>query len=110
MVCWRADPYFAALVERMAALPGRSAIGNAASDLGLHTPGVLRKVGQELRVRPMGGLPVRVEPGAALDGQGNELFLDDPVDLTLLAAPNAETVYFVAVSFCEPFGQSTGLI
>ena len=100
------DPYFAAGLVRMARL--YEAIGNQQRrhNLGLHTPGVLHKVEQELQVRPMGGLTLRVEPGAALDGLGNELYLDETVDRTLVASPNTETVHFVVASYREPFGSS----
>lgn len=47
---------------------------------GLHTPGVIRGEAQELRVEAVEGaqpgrLEVRVLPGAALDGAGNDIYL-----------------------------------
>ena len=49
----------------------------------LHTPGIIRGEGQELRVEAAGGLNVRVLPGAALDGGGNEVCLDQAQTLTI---------------------------
>ena len=50
---------------------------------GLHSPGVIRGEADELRVVAAGGLQVRVLPGAALDGGGNELYLGQPRILAL---------------------------
>lgn len=100
------DPYFGAVVARVIALHHAVSAQQRRHNLGLHTPGVLRHVAQELLVRPLGGLTVRVEPGAMLDGQGNELYLDAPVDLTLSAAPDQETIHFVTATYRDPYGAT----
>lgn len=69
---------------------------------GLHRPGVMREVGDGLRVRAAGGLTVEVLPGAAIDGAGNEIFLGQPRLLTVptegLTAPR---VIYVALVYRE---------
>ena len=50
---------------------------------GLHTPGVIKGEGQELQVEAAGGLDVRVLPGAALDSDGNDIYLWQPNNLTI---------------------------
>jgi hypothetical protein len=47
-------------------------------------------------VRPVGGLDVEVRPGAALDRTGNELYLDEPVRLSISPSAAARYVYIVA--------------
>jgi hypothetical protein len=48
-----------------------------------HKPGIIRSVGDELRVEPAGGLKVRVQPGAALDDLGRTIRLLEPCTLDL---------------------------
>lgn len=96
------DPYFAAIAARVAGLFAALEARQRRHNLGLHTPGVFHLVAQELTVTPVGGLTLCVAPGAALDGQGNELYLDEATHLTLVAAPDVETVHYVAASYCAP--------
>jgi hypothetical protein len=44
---------------------------------GLHTPGIMQGEGDEWAVKAAGGLDVEVGPGAALDGDGQSLILED---------------------------------
>ena len=69
---------------------------------GLHSPGVIRGEGDGLQVVPAGGLQVRVDPGAALDGLGNELYLGQPQTVTVIPASFTlpQTVY-LAISYWE---------
>ena len=50
----------------------------------------------ELAVLPAGGLDVEVRPGAALDGAGNELYLNQSVRLSIPPATTPRRVYVVA--------------
>ncbi len=100
------DPYFQALLTRLVALHGAWREQQRRHNLGLHTPGVMPRVDGELRVHALGGLTVRIEPGAALDGFGNELVLDVPLDLTLAADPAEVTVHYVVVRFRDPLDDS----
>ena len=65
----RGDSYYQALLTRLVALHHAYCEQQRRYNLGLHTPGVLPHVEGELRVHPVGGLTVRVEPGAALDAR-----------------------------------------
>jgi hypothetical protein len=69
---------------------------------GLHSPGVIRGEGDELRVVAAGGLQVRVLPGAALDGEGEELYLGQARVLTLVPGSYTlpQTVY-LAIRYGE---------
>lgn len=68
----------------------------------LHTPGVMRGEAQGLQVIAAGGLNVRVQPGAALDAAGNEIYLGVPVDLTLQPPTDQpQAVTYVAVRYNE---------
>ena len=49
----------------------------------LHTPGILRGERNELAVEAIGGLNIRVNPGAALDGEGNEIYLGSSRELQI---------------------------
>lgn len=100
------DPYFAAIVKRMVMVYRAIGDRQRRHNRGLHTPGVLHKIAGELRVRPAGGLKVCVEPGAALDGEGNELYLAEPKFLTLQASTTAETTHFVVATYVDPFGEA----
>ena len=51
---------------------------------------------EELAVLPAGGLDVEARPGAALDGTGNELYLDQSVRLSIPPATTPRRVYVVA--------------
>jgi hypothetical protein len=69
---------------------------------GLHTPGVIRGERQSLKVEAAGGLTVRVLSGAALDGQGNEIYLGEP--RTLAIDPGDYTLprlVYVAIAYHE---------
>jgi len=63
---------------------------------GLYEPGVMPDVLDELAVSPVGGLDVEVRPGAALDGAGNELYLDQAVQLSIPPATAPRRVYILA--------------
>jgi hypothetical protein len=71
---------------------------------GLYQPGVLRGVLDELVVLPVGGLDVEVRPGAALDGAGNELYLDQSVRLSI-PPPTAPRRVYVVVSYEDHVGE-----
>jgi hypothetical protein len=73
-------------------------------NLGLHTPGVVRGVGQELQVEPAGGgngLSVRVLPGAAIDGNGNDIYLGTPRILTIVPGENLPQLIYISVRYTE---------
>jgi len=75
---------------------------------GLHTPGVLQGVGGDLRVRSSGGLTLQVRPGAAIDGDGNEINLSQPRTLTI--QPGSTTlprVFYVVLSYGEHEDEPT---
>lgn len=50
----------------------------------LHTAGIVRGFMDELAVRPAGGNVLEVAPGAAVDGQGRELYLSEPAALKIV--------------------------
>ncbi len=64
---------------------------------GLHTPGILRGVKNELNVVAANGLNVRVLPGAALFGDGTEVYLDEPYVLPI-KKPDASQRVYIALS------------
>jgi len=63
---------------------------------GLYEPGLMPDVLDELAVLPVGGLDVEVRPGAALDGAGNELYLDQAVQLSIPPPDTPRRVYILA--------------
>ena len=69
----------------------------------LFTPGLLRSVGEEMRVDPAGGLTVEVRPGAALDSLGRRLLLGAPerVPITPVAKP---TIIYIYAAYEDHFG------
>jgi hypothetical protein len=67
---------------------------------GLHTPGILRNVANELSVLPAGGKVILVQPGAALDSEGHEIYLGAPRQLTVPDFAQATTVY-VSLTYSE---------
>jgi hypothetical protein len=69
---------------------------------GLHTPGLLRGVAGDLRVRSAGGLTLQVLPGAAIDGYGNEIYLAQPRKLTIQPGSTAlPRLFYVLLSYGE---------
>ena len=74
---------------------------------GLYEPGLLPDVLDELAVIPAGGLDVEVRPGAALDGAGNELYLDQAVRLSIPPPTTSRRVYIVA-GYEDRFGAYLG--
>ena len=62
---------------------------------GLYEPGLMPDVLDELAVPPVGGLDVEVRPGAALDGAGNELYLDQAVQLSIPPPTAPRRVYIL---------------
>ena len=68
----------------------------------LHTPGIIRGEGQDLRVEAAGGLTVRVLSGAALDGGGNEICLEQPQTLTMnLNGYTLPQLVYIAIQYQE---------
>ena len=63
---------------------------------GLHTPGILNNVGDELRIVAGEGLSVQVLPGAALDGRGNHLYLDQRQQQRVPEVEESQTLYIAA--------------
>ncbi len=69
---------------------------------GLHTPGVISGERDELQVEAAGGLNIRVMPGAALDGAGNEIYLGVPRTLTVKPGDyDLPRLVYVAMSYRE---------
>jgi hypothetical protein len=71
---------------------------------GIHTPGILRGVGDCFKVVAAGGNTIRVEPGAALDGDGNEIYLATALckEVDLSKAPCR---IYVAVKYHDDFAD-----
>ena len=70
---------------------------------GLHTPGIIRGEREELRVIPTGGLNVQVCCGAALDSDGNEIYLEQTRTLTIDPPETLpQLVYIVIKYYDEP--------
>jgi hypothetical protein len=72
---------------------------------GLHRPGIMQDEGDELMVKAGGGLDVQVRPGAALDGDGHSLILEEP-RLVHIEPGDYELpqLVFVAVGYREAQG------
>lgn len=69
---------------------------------GLHTPGIIPGVGNELRVEAAGGLNLRGLPGAALGGDGNEIYLGTPRTLTVHPEDYAlPRLVYIAIGYRE---------
>ncbi|MCL4298016.1 MAG: hypothetical protein KJ077_19895 [Anaerolineae bacterium] len=72
----------------------------------LHKPGIIRSFEKELQVIAAGGLKVKVEPGAALDYRGREIYLSQsPPELDIgkdldLKGDSAKIVY-IAIKYYE---------
>lgn len=71
-------------------------------NLGIHTPGILRHIGGCFKVVAAGGNDIQIEAGAAIDGEGREIYLAAaqtiPIDLNL--APGH---LYVAVQYDDHF-------
>lgn len=91
-----ADRHFDALFERLQKLHEYHLAKQRRHNRGLYEPGLLRGVLETFAVVPAGGLDVEVRPGAALDGAGNELYLDQGVRLSIPPATTPRRVYVVA--------------
>ena len=64
----------------------------------LHSPGVLRGEGGDLAVKAAGGLNVRVATGAAQDGEGNTVILEEPRTIPIdPSAYNLPDLVFIAL-------------
>lgn len=63
----------------------------------LHQPGVM----EGLTVTPKGGLTVVVEPGAALDGNGNLIYLANHQEITLQRPATDATQWYITIAFAE---------
>ena len=73
---------------------------------GLHTPGILPGVGQELQVEEVQvngvpGLTVRVLPGAALDGEGREIFLGQEQSHDITPGSSAPKLVYITLKYNE---------
>jgi hypothetical protein len=71
---------------------------------GLHTPGIVRGLGLELQVEPVGGgdgLSVRVLTGTAIDGNGNDNYLGTPRALTIVPGETLPQLVYIAVRYAE---------
>jgi hypothetical protein len=90
------DPRFGALLERLQKLHEYHLAKQRRHNRGLYKPGLLHGVLEELAVLPAGGLVVEVRPGAALDGAGNELYLDQSVRLSIPPPTTPRRAYVVA--------------
>jgi hypothetical protein len=71
---------------------------------GLHTPGIIRGIGDDLGVRAGTGLNLLVLPGAAIDGEGNEICLGAP--RTLEIDPEDYTDFPQLVYIAIRYGES----
>ncbi len=68
----------------------------------LHTPGVLHGEGEELKIQATVGLKYQVLPGAALDANGNEIYLGSSRELGLVPDElSLPRVVYIAVSYHE---------
>ncbi len=63
---------------------------------GLFHAGIMRSMLDEFDVVPAGGLTVHVKSGVALDGAGNEIYLDSSVPVTLESPAATTRVYLAA--------------
>jgi hypothetical protein len=68
---------------------------------GLHTPGIMRGEREELRVIPTGGLNVQVCCGAALDSDGNEIYLEQTRTLTIDPPETLPQLVYIAIKYYE---------
>lgn len=98
------DRMLDALKERIAKLHNYHLEKERRHNRGNHTPGVLRGVGNQLMVVPVGGLRIEIQPGAALDGEGNELYLDQAYSLEL-KAPTEKSRIYIAAQYEDHFGD-----
>ena len=69
---------------------------------GLHNPGVLVTVLEELKVVAAGDFFIHVLPGAALDAAGNQLFLEEQWSRTIELPEDPRTIY-IAARFDDKF-------
>lgn len=67
---------------------------------GLHTPGIIRGEGDELSVEQTTGLNLTVLSGAALDAEGNLIYLDGSYPLRI-DAPDSSVEWFYVTISCE---------
>jgi hypothetical protein len=98
-----ADPRFGALFERLQKLHEYHLAKQQRHNQGLYEPGLLCDVLEKFSVLPAGGLDVEVRPGAALDGAGNELYLDQSMRLSI-PPPTAPRRVYVVASYEDDFG------
>lgn len=98
------EQHLAAIGERLKRLHEYHLVKQRRHNQGLHEPGILRDVAGELKVTAAGGLTVQIEPGAALDGNGNELYLDQPYRLTL-TAPATNSCIYIAAHYTDQFAD-----
>lgn len=71
---------------------------------GLHRPGIVPDILGELAVAPGGGLNIRIEAGLALDHDGNELYLPEPL-LQPLVTSGTQTRFYIAVRYDDTVAQ-----
>ncbi|MGD8594102.1 MAG: hypothetical protein PVF82_14825 [Gammaproteobacteria bacterium] len=65
----------------------------------MHSPGIVRDEKNELRIIAKGGFVVEIQPGAALDGYGREIYISQPYDLTI--DPATTGTLYIAVQYSE---------
>lgn len=70
---------------------------------GLHTPGIIQGEGQELWVKATdpASLYVEVLAGAALDGEGNAIYLGQPRKLEVVPPDTLPQLVYIAIKYAE---------
>jgi len=72
---------------------------------GLHTPGIMPGIPDQLAVRATGGRTIKVMPGAALDGYGNMIMLGQPQTRAIPMPEAHQNVAYVRIKFHEQFAD-----
>ena len=68
---------------------------------GLHTAGIIPGEGEALKVTAGGGLAVRVGPGAALDREGNLLYLSAAKTIPITLPEGLPKAVYIYISYAE---------
>lgn len=90
------DPRWVAVNARLLALHEYHLARQRRLNKSLYNAGFLNKGEETFNVVAAGGLLVQVQPGAALDSAGNEVYLAQPLYLRLTPPPRQQWVYLVA--------------
>lgn len=98
------DKKLDALQERLEHLHAYHLEKQRRHNRGLFRAGIMRSMLDRFRVVPAGGLTVQVKPGVALDGEGNQVYLDSDVPITL-ESPAATTRVYVAARYQDAFAD-----